>query len=62
LIELRFMKRKFLAETIRNFGVGLMVGGFLLKISQRIETYEMVAVVILGLFNVIHALYLVEEE
>ena len=56
------MKRKFLAETIRNFGVGLMVGGFLLKISQRIETYEMVAVVILGLFNVIHALYLVEEE
>jgi hypothetical protein len=55
------MKRKFLAETIRNFGVGLMVGGFLLKISERIETYEMAAVVVLGVLNVLYALYLVEE-
>jgi len=57
------MKRKFLAETIRNFGVGLMVGvgGFLLKISERIETYEMTAVVVLGILNVLYALYLVEE-
>jgi len=39
-----------------------MVGGFLLKISQRIETYEMATVIILGILNVIHALYLIEEE
>ncbi len=57
-----FIRRKFLAETIRNFGVGLMVGAFLLKISERIEQYEMSAVVILGILNVLSALYLIEEE
>ncbi len=56
------MKRKFLAETVRNFGVGLMVGAFLLKISERIEQYEMNAVVVLGMLNVLFALYLIEEE
>ena len=56
------MKRKFLAETIRNFGVGLMVGAFLLKIAGRIEQYEMNSVLVLGLLNALYALYLVEEE
>jgi len=39
-----------------------MVGGFLLKISERIETYEMATVVVLGALNVLYALYLIEEE
>ena len=55
-------KRKFLAETIRNFGVGLMVGAFLLRIAERIEQYEMNSILVLGLLNALYALYLVEEE
>jgi len=62
LDRMESMKRKFLAETVRNFGVGLMVGAFLLKISERIEQYEMNAVVVLGMLNVLFALYLIEEE
>ena len=39
-----------------------MVGAFLLRITERIEQYEMNAVLVLGLLNVLYALYLVEEE
>ncbi len=58
---MELMKRKFLAETIRNFGVGLLVGAFLLNISDKIELYEMASLAILGLINVVFALYLIEE-
>lgn len=56
------MRKRFLAETIRNFGVGLMVGAFLLRISEKIEIYEMATVLILGLLNILYALYLIGEE
>ncbi len=56
------MKRKFLAETIRNFGVGLMVGSFLLRIAERISDITLVLVLLAGLSNVLFALILISEE
>ena len=55
-------KRKFLAETIRNFGVGLMVGAFLLRITEKISDATLVIILTAGLLNVIFALTLLEEE
>lgn len=57
-----FMKRKFLAETIRNFGVGLMVGAFLLRISGQISDLTLVIILIEGLINVTFAFSLLPEE
>ena len=55
-------KRKFLAETIRNFGVGLMVGAFLLRITEKISDATLVIILTAGLLNVIFALTLLQEE
>ena len=56
------MKRKFLAETIRNFGVGLMVGAFLLRISEQISNLTLVIILAEGLINVVFAFTLLPEE
>ena len=56
------MKRKFLAETIRNFGVGLMVGAFLLRISGKISDLTLVVILVEGLINVMFAFTLLPEE
>ena len=56
------MKRKFLAETIRNFGAGLIVGSFLLRVAERISDITLVLVLLTGLSNVLFALILISEE
>ena len=56
------MRRKFLAETIRNFGVGLMVGAFLLRITEQISDLTLVIILVEGLINVVFAFTLLPEE
>ena len=46
------MLRKYIAESFRNFGIGLMVASVVLKISERISNETLVAVFLVGLFNV----------
>jgi hypothetical protein len=43
---------KFWAETLRNFGVGLMVSAFVLRISKDISYYVLLWLLIFGLVNV----------
>ena len=56
------MRRKFLAETIRNFGVGLMVGAFLLRITEQISDLTLVIILVEGLINVVFAFTLLPKE
>ncbi|WP_461829759.1 hypothetical protein [Aquifex sp.] len=56
------MRKKFLAETIRNFGVGLMVGAFLLRITEQISDLTLILILLEGLSNVLFALTLIPEE
>ena len=55
---------KFLLEAQRAFGVGLMVGAFILALSDRIEPDTMWFVFSLGMVNVLGSAILlpVEEE
>ncbi len=46
------MLRKYIAESFRNFGIGLMVASVVLRISERISSETLVAVFLVGLFNV----------
>ncbi len=65
MIELRSMKQKFrfLVEAQRNFGVGLMVGAFILSISEKIDSDTMWAIFGFGMVNVlISAILLPVEE
>ncbi len=59
-----FMRKfKFLLEAQRNFGVGLMVGGLLLGISEKVNGDTMWFVFSLGVVNVlISAILLPMEE
>jgi uncharacterized protein YjeT (DUF2065 family) len=43
---------KFWAETLRNFGVGLMVSAFVLRISKDISYQSLLWLLIFGLINV----------
>jgi len=45
--------RKYLSESFRNFGIGLMVASVVLKISERISNETLMLVFIMGLFNVL---------
>ena len=53
---------KFLSEAQRNFGVGLMVGAFILNISERIDEQTMWSVFLLGIVNVFMAAILLPVE
>ena len=59
---MKAMRRKFLADTIRNFGVGLMVGAFLLRITEQISDATLVIILVEGLLNTVFALTLLPEE
>jgi uncharacterized protein YjeT (DUF2065 family) len=43
---------KFWAETLRNFGVGLMVSAFVLRISKDISYQFLLRLLMFGLVNV----------
>ncbi len=43
---------KFWGETLRNFGVGLMVSAFVLRISKDIPYQTLLWLLIFGLVNV----------
>lgn len=55
---------KYFSETMRAFGVGLMVASFVLKISREIEERTLLALLLFGLFMVFSGaiLYLYGEE
>lgn len=55
-------KQRFLAETIRNFGVGLMVGSVLLRIAERVSDFTLLIILAAGLLNIGLALILLPEE
>ena len=52
-----------MVEAQRNFGVGLMVGAFILSISEKIDSETMWAIFGFGMMNVlISAILLPVEE
>jgi len=53
---------RFLLEAQRAFGVGLMVGAFLLALSDRIGTDTMWFVFALGMVNVLGSAILLPVE
>ncbi|WP_461830203.1 hypothetical protein [Aquifex sp.] len=55
---------KYFAETMRAFGVGLMVASFVLKLSKEIDEKTLLTLLLFGLFTVLSGaiLYLYGEE
>jgi len=43
--------RKYIAESFRNFGIGLMVASVVLRISERVSDEVLVATFAVGLLN-----------
>ncbi len=55
-------KLKFVSEAIRNFGVGLMVGAFLLRIADRIDNFTLWWLLGFGIVNVFFGTIIFPEE
>ncbi len=55
-------RQRFIAEKVGNFGVGLIVGSFLLRISDTVNATDQIVLVALGLVNVILGLILIPDE
>jgi len=55
-------KLKFISEAIRNFGVGLMVGAFLLRIADRIDDLTLWWLMGFGIANVAFGVIIFPEE
>lgn len=55
-------KQRFIAEKIGNLGIGLIVGSFLLRISDTINAIDQIILVFLGLANIILGLILFPDE
>jgi len=55
-------KLKFLSEAIRNFGVGLMVGAFLLRITDRVDDPTLWGLLGFGIVNIAFGVILYPEE
>ncbi len=51
-----------MAEKVGNLGVGLVVGSFLLRISDTIGAFDQILLVALGIANVILGLILLPDE
>ncbi len=51
-----------MAEKVGNLGVGLVVGSFLLRISNTISPTDQIILVALGIANVILGLILLPDE
>ena len=55
-------RQRFMAEKVGNLGVGLVVGSFLLRISNTIGPTDQIVLVALGIANVILGLILLPDE
>jgi len=55
-------KQKFIADKMANLGVGLIVGSFLLRISNTIEVKEQLFLILLGFVNILFGLILLPDE
>jgi len=54
------MLRKFVAESFRNFGIGLMVASIVLMLSEKISEKELLVVFLTGLANVLVGVILIK--
>ena len=55
-------KQRFIADKMANLGVGLVVGSFLLRISDTISLREQILLVLLGFLNILLGLILLPDE
>jgi len=56
------MRERFVLEALRNFGVGLMVGAFILRLSEKITDLTLWVILSLGLVYIFIAAILLPEE
>lgn len=55
-------KQRFIADKMANLGVGLVIGSFLLRISDTISLKEQLLLILLGFSNILLGLILLPDE
>ncbi len=56
------MRQRLLADKIANLGVGLIIGSFILSLSDTISFKEQLGLVLLGIVNVALGIIMYPDE